>query len=372
MEAEDTVGQRTPLHDRHAEAGARIVDFGGWDMPLVYSSIQEEHVATRTAAGLYDVSHMGRIVFEGAEAERFLDRLLTHHVASLKPGQIRYSLILNEHAGILDDVLVYRLAGRHLLVVNASNRPRILDWLDKHRSGFEVDVRDETVQTSMIAIQGPKAIELAARFLTSPPAALAYYTSMETSFNGHEVLVSRTGYTGEDGIEIIGPPDTVTEAWDRLFAEGSAIGARRAGLGARDTLRLEAGMPLYGHELTEEIDPIQAGLGWAVKGNVKDFLGKEALARRPESRPVRVGLILEGRRIAREHFDVYHADERVGWITSGTFSPTLERSIAMAYVPPSLSDAGQELSVDIRGAKTPARVAPLPFYRRTKQAGGKP
>lgn len=352
-------------------AGAKIVDFGGWDMPLVYTSIQEEHLATRASAGLFDVSHMGRIAFRGPDTVPFLDHVLTNHVESMKPGQVRYSLVLNESAGVLDDVLLYRLDGRHLLVVNASNRTKILTWLHSQRQSHDVQIRDETDETAMMAVQGPKALELAASMLERSPAALAYYSSEETSFEGQQILVSRTGYTGEDGVEIMGPASAVASVWDRLLSDGAYLGVRATGLGARDTLRLEAGMPLYGHELTEAIDPVQAGLAWAVKADVKNFVGKSALLGKPTDRPVRVGLLLDGRRIARERFDVSSEAERIGWVTSGTFSPTLQQSIAMAYARPALAAIGQKLIVDIRGVQTPARVVPLPFYRRPKNTGDK-
>jgi aminomethyltransferase len=363
------VGLRTTLYDDHVRAGARFVDFGGWDMPIQYSSIQEEHVATRTAAGVFDVGHMGRIAVDGDQDAAFLDHVLTNRIATMKPGQARYSLLLNDDGGTLDDVLAYRLERGFLLVVNAGNRAKVADWLSRHMSNFRANLRDITEQTSMIAAQGPAALELVRPIVGFDPKDLVYYTFREIPAADGTTLVSRTGYTGEDGVEILGSHEFVLAAWRRLLKEGASRGVRPAGLGARDTLRLEAAMPLYGHELTEAIDPIQAGLGWAVKAAAKDFIGRRALLERPPDRPVRVGLKLEGRRIARADFAVLDGGRRAGWITSGTFAPTLGESIAMAYVPPNLSAEGRELFVDIRGAAVPAKVAPTPFYRRGAAGG---
>lgn len=357
------VGLRTTLYDEHVRAGARLVDFGGWDMPIQYSSILEEHVATRTAAGIFDVGHMGRIAIEGPQDAEFLDHVLTNRIATMKPGQARYSLLLNDEGGTLDDVLAYRLERGFLLVVNAGNRKKVLDWLSRHKSNLRLNLRDFTEQSSMIAVQGPAALELVCPIVGFDPKTLAYYTFREIPATDATTLVSRTGYTGEDGVEILGSHDFVLTAWRRLLAEGAAHGVRPAGLGARDTLRLEAAMPLYGHELTERIDPIQAGLAWAVKANAKDFIGRRALLEKPPIRPVRIGLKLVGRRIARAGFSVLDGGRRVGWITSGTFAPTLEESIAMAFVPPQSAAEGRELFVDIRGAEVSAKVVPTPFYR---------
>jgi aminomethyltransferase len=367
------VGLQTSLFSWHQQAGARLVDFGGWDMPVLYSSITDEHQATRQGAGLFDVSHMGRFWFDGPGASAFLDRVLTNHVASLAPGQVRYSLVLNERGGIKDDVLVYRVADRHLLVVNASNRIKLLEWFQAHSSSFDVTLTDVTLSTSMIAIQGPLAINLAQRELVGSVDAIGYYHLQPLPSQAHpgqEVLVSRTGYTGEDGVELIGEPDLIAGIWRRIIDFGREEGVRPAGLGARDTLRLEAGMPLYGHELTEEVDPLAAGLAWAVASKAKDFVGKSALGELPVDRPVRVGLRLEGKRIPREGFRILAGDEDVGMVTSGTFSPTLEQAIAMAYVQPMCRSIGTLLSVDVRGTLVPATVIKLPFYKRQQPNRG--
>ena len=363
---------KTPLHAWHASHGARLVDFAGWSMPVQYGSIVVEHQATRKAAALFDVSHMGRIRFDGRGAEAFLDYLLTRKVAGMGPGKIRYSLVCNESGGILDDVLLYHLHAHsgglyYQLVVNASNREKIMAWLaDQKKSHHDVQYADQTLATAMIAVQGPLALRIAEPLVGADLGGLSYYTGCETTICGHLGIVSRTGYTGEDGCELVVPAAAAVEVWERLFAEGKELGLVAAGLGARDTLRLEAAMPLYGHELSESIDPLQAGLAFAVNLQGREFIGREAIATRKDdpARPVRIGLELAGRRVPREHYAVLHAGAQVGEVTSGTFSPTLQKPIAMAYVRPTAAGAGTEVAVDIRGTAEPAQVVPLPFYRR--------
>jgi aminomethyltransferase len=355
-----------------------MVDFAGWSMPVQYNSIVAEHQATRRAAGLFDVSHMGRLRLDGDGAAALLDKLLTRRVVGLEPGKIRYSLVCSDRGGILDDVLVYHLESRaggdyHLLVVNASNRTKISDWIDSHlRSWGEVKLTDRTTQTAMIAVQGPEALRFVQPLVEDSIGNLDYYTGMETTIAGQTGIVSRTGYTGEDGCELIVSAASAIEVWEAILHRGRADGVMPAGLGARDTLRLEAGMPLYGHELTESINPIQAGLSFAVNLKDRDFTGRDAIAsaKHDEQQPVRVGLVLGGRRAAREHYPVVARREGeapaepVGEITSGTFSPTLQKPIAMAYVKPEFAAAGTELAVDIRGTLEPAQVVKLPFYTR--------
>jgi len=357
---------KTPLHAWHAAHGGGLVDFAGWSMPVQYSSIVEEHQACRTAAALFDVSHMGRLFFEGPGAEAFLDRILTRKVAGLAPGKIRYSLVCNESGGILDDVLIYHviaIAGPPywLLVVNASNREKIIAWINKQLPG-DVQLTDRTTQTAMIAVQGPHALERVSPHIGFPLSDMTYYSSVTSMLAGMPAVVSRTGYTGEDGCEIIVEAAHAHHLWTLLAAEG----VRPAGLAARDTLRLEAAMPLYGHELSESINPYQAGLEFAVNLKGRDFIGKSTLEhfKQDATQPKRVGLTLTGRRIPREHYSVFAGEERIGDITSGTFSPTLNRPIAMAYVKPDFAAVGTKLAIDIRGTREPCEVAPLPFYQR--------
>lgn len=355
---------RTPLHDWHVAHGARMVDFAGWQMPLQYSSIVEEHQAVRTAAGLFDISHMGRLSFAGGGSLDLLQSLFTNNVATMRDGQVRYGLLCNKRGGILDDVLVYRWPYGFAMVVNAANRSKIITWLEEHKGGRSVDIIDQTMDTGMVAVQGPQALTLCRELTSTDLESLRYYFASPSQYNGIPCVVSRTGYTGEDGLEIMIDVDKVEELWQDLVGRG----ARPCGLGARDTLRLEAGMPLYGHELTEEIDPFQAGLAWAVKMDKGDFLGREALARREQDPTLkrRVGLELEGKRIAREGAKVVRENREIGLVTSGTFSPTLNKAIAMAYVEPAYGLPGTACAVDIRGKAVPAKLVSLPFYKRAK------
>jgi aminomethyltransferase len=353
---------RTPLYDWHLARGARMVEFGGWDMPVQYSTITDEHNAVRTAAGLFDISHMGRLSFAGGGALDLIQQVFTNNAATMKDMQARYGLVCNPAGGVRDDVLVYRWPYGWAMVVNASNRTKIVDWLAEHKGNRDVTVTDQTLGTCMFAVQGPRALEVCRGLLPVDLEGLGYYHAAPARYRDRACVVSRTGYTGEDGIEVMVPAALGVELADELLARG----ARPCGLGARDTLRLEAGMPLYGHELTEEIDPLQAGLGWAVKLDKGDFIGRSALLQRKQdaTRPVRVGLELEGRRAAREGARVLSGGQPVGQVTSGTFTPTLNRAIGMAYVAPEQSAAGTALEVEVGKATAPARVVPLPFYRR--------
>jgi aminomethyltransferase len=361
--------QRTPLYDWHLSHGARMVDFAGWEMPIQYSSIVEEHQAVRTAAGIFDISHMGRIVFEGPDALLFIQELDTNDVGNLKLGQARYGLVCNDSGGILDDVLVYRFEPFWMMVVNASNRQKILAWIEQHRGRRDMRIADKTLDWAMIALQGPRAATIAKTagygFLH-----LKYYFA-DLRHSGPEIrIISRTGYTGEDGCELIVPSAEVAALCDRLLqiSAESGLGAKPCGLGARDTLRLEAAMALYGHELNEDLDPLQAGLGWAVKFDKGHFLGRDALIRRRQdlTEPRRVGLEVEGKRIAREGASVLVEGQTVGRVTSGTFAPTIGKAIAMAYIDPKHAEVGTECEVDVRGKPVPARVVALPFYSRKR------
>ena len=354
----------TACFDWHVAHGGRMVEFAGWEMPVQYSTITQEHHAVRKAVGLFDIAHMGRLQFTGADACRFLDYLLTNNVAQLNVGRICYALVTNKAGGILDDVLVSRFAEYYLMVVNASNRLKILEWIEQQRSGFDVTVDDLTAERFMLAIQGPRAVDILNPLVDADISQLKYYSGAEVSVLDQAAVVSRTGYTGEDGFEVILPTASGPKLWESLLEAGQ--GVLPAGLGCRDTLRLEAAMPLYGHELSESIDPFTAGLSFAVKLASGDFLGKDALraAKADSDCRQRVGLELSGRRIARKEAVLFSGDEEIGHVTSGTFSPTLEKSIAMGYVPPGYSDPGTEFEVDIRGKRHPATVVKLPFYRR--------
>lgn len=361
--------QRTPFYDFHVENGAKMVDFGGWDLPIMYRSINDEHLQTRTSGSIFDVSHMGRLQFTGKDAEAFLNHVFTRDVTIMKVGQCRYGLICNPAGGILDDVIVSRDKKNWLMVVNASNRQKILDHFSAVRKakGFDFDLADQTESTAMIALQGPKVIEKVSEHLESVASLKRYQFVSDSFMMIIKYTVSRTGYTGEDGVEVILPAKMAPRAMKMLAGKFDRPDAtlKPAGLGARDTLRLEAGMPLYGHELSEDIDPISAGLSWAVT-LTKEFIGAEALRAIAEKGPKQklVGLELAGRRIARQGTPLAGANGGMGQVTSGTFSPTLQKSIAMAYVDAPLAEVGTEIIVDIKGEKIAAKVVPLPFYKK--------
>ncbi|MFO0011658.1 MAG: glycine cleavage system aminomethyltransferase GcvT [Planctomycetota bacterium] len=365
--------RKTPLHAWHTSHGARMAAFAGYDMPIQYQGIVAEHNATRTGVGVFDISHMGRLRFDGPRADQLLDHLLTRRVVDMQTGQVRYSLVCNEEGGILDDVLVSCLespSGKiyFLLVVNASNRDKIVHWMQPHLADFpDVEFNDVTDRTAMIAVQGPKAIEVCSRLLPASALQLGYYRARVTEQMSKPCIVSRTGYTGEDGFELIVRSEDAERVWENLLLAGREHGISPIGLGARDTLRLEAGMPLYGHELTEHIDPYTAGLAFACNLKDRTFIGRDALSEK-SSAPLparRVGLIVDGRRAAREGADCFDLDHRpVGTVTSGTFSPTLQRPIAMAYIQSQIAQTGQPLEIDIRGTRASATIGDLPFYRR--------
>jgi len=363
--------QKTPLTDWHAAHGGKMVDFAGWSMPVQYDSIMAEHAAVRCQAGLFDVSHMGRLRFASAAAESLLEGLTTRKIAGTPVGKIRYSLMCNEQGGILDDVLVYRLreldgGEKFWMVVNASNREKIIAWLQRHDPHNQAGLEDRTLGTPMIAVQGPLAVPLVHEMLGADVAGMGYYTGQFIEYRGYPLLVSRTGYTGEDGVELIAPSEHAVSLWEAILEKGAASGFRPAGLGARDTLRLEAAMPLYGHELSEELNPAHADLGFAINLKDRQFEGRDAIlaAQKESGIRRRVGLELEGRRPAREHCPVMMAGQVVGMVTSGTFAPTLQKPIAMAYVEPAYAEVGRVVDVDIRGKLHPATVVKLPFYSR--------
>jgi aminomethyltransferase len=364
----------TPLHQWHRDAGAKMVPFAGYEMPIQYASIVAEHQACRNSAALFDVSHMGRIRFDGEGSEQLLDHLLTRKVADLPIGGVRYGLVCNAEGGILDDVLVSHLETPsqrrfHLLVVNASNRDKILKWLRPHLADFpKVTVSDRTELTAMIAVQGPKAIDVSKRLFRVDPARLKYYRATVTEQFSKPVIISRTGYTGEDGFELIVRAEEAKRIWENVLMAGRDEGFTPAGLGARDTLRLEAGMPLYGHELDESTDPISAGLSFACILADRSFIGDQALRQLAAEGPrrLRIGLLPEGKRPAREGCPVLSRQgETIGVVTSGGPSPTLGYPIAMAYVDAARAN-DPEFQIDIRGKTVGARLTSLPFYRRPK------
>ena len=365
---------QTALHTWHVENKGRMVDFAGWSMPVQYSSIMDEHHQTRNAIGMFDVSHMGRLYFSGSDVDKFLDSLTTRRVAGVECGRIRYSLMTNEDGGILDDVLVYHLPDAdgtpfHMMVVNASNREKIVNWIQsKIPADSDIKLDDRTTTTAMIAVQGPKANAEIAKICDVDPDSLAYYTGTTSKVDGCSAIVSRTGYTGEDGCELIVSSDDALQVWNKVFELATAVGGGATGLAARDTLRLEAAMPLYGHELSEDMNPAQCDLKFAIQMKNREFVGRSAIfaGRKDETLPIRIGLELEGKRAARENCEIFHGEEKIGVVTSGTFAPTLQKSISMGYVQRKFAEPGTEVNIDIRGKSHTAKVVELPFYSREK------
>ena len=361
---------QTPLTDRHRSLGAKLIEFGGWEMPLQYRGIIEEHRAVRERAGLFDLSHMGEIWVSGAGAGEGLARALVTDPPRLKPGRAHYSVMCTPQGGIIDDLIVYRVAeDRFLVVPNASNAEVVANELHARLAGMDAAIDDATRRTALVAIQGPQARSILAPLSDFDLEALRYYSIAEGHAAGVPAWVARTGYTGEDGFELFLDWADAGVAWDRLLEAGAPSGLGPAGLGARDTLRLEAGMALYGNELDRDTDPFQAGLGRLVKlDKPTDFVGREALADIAETGPSRqlVGLVVRGRGIARHGHALYRPaeSERSGVVTSGTASPTLGTPIAMGYLPPSESRPGTMVEVGIREARVAAEVVELPFYRR--------
>ena len=374
--------RRSPLHDEHVALGATLTPFAGWDMPLRYTGDLAEHQAVRTAAGLFDLSHMGEIEIEGPQAAAALDHALVGNLTALAVGRARYTMICEESGGVIDDLVVYRLADeRYMIVANASNVGVVVPALQERFAGFDVTLTDASLRTALIAVQGPAA-EAIVVSVTEPRdvgavAALKYYASTNATVSEIPALVARTGYTGEDGFELFVPAELAPALWRDLLAAGAPSGLIPAGLSARDSLRLEAGMPLYGNELDRTTTPYDAGLGRVVRldksgpdGAPVDFVGRAALEARHGSEPARVlvGLQGLGRRAARHGYPVVGgtaADApEVGHVTSGAPSPTLGYPVAMAYVTPEVSGVGTELAVDVRGRREPVRVVALPFYRR--------
>lgn len=370
----DPAPRYSPLHAVHEALGAAFTDFAGWQMPVRYSSDLAEHHAVRTAAGIFDISHMAEIAVDGPDAAAFLDAALAGRLSAMAVGKAKYSLILNQQGGIVDDLIVYRMADTsYLVVANASNRFAVVDALRERAAGvggpaFAVELDDRTEQIALIAVQGPASeavLAATAGLAIEGLADLKYYAWGSGSFGGSDLMVARTGYTGEDGFELYAPVEHAAALWAALTAAGEPFGLVPCGLAARDTLRLEAGMPLYGHELGTSILPVQAGLGRVVVTDKPVFVGRDAIiAGPPAGAPVLVGLAAEGRRAARAEYPVYQGELLVGEVTSGALSPTLGHPIAMAFVDPAVAEPGTVLDLDVRGTRIPATVVPLPFYKK--------
>lgn len=369
--------RRTPLYPVYSSyPSVRCIDFGGWELPVQYYGMLREHDAVRRQAGLFDVSHMGELLVTGEGALAFLQRITTNDVSRLTDGRAQYSILCAPDGGVVDDLIVYRLAsGKYMLVVNSANAAKDFEWLQRHRFG-DVRIDDISEDVALLALQGPAAAGIMSQAASAAVLSLpAFHFASDVNVSGTRTLVSRTGYTGEDGFELFVSPAEAPKLWNDLMRAGERRGLIPAGLGARDTLRLEARLPLYGQDMSEDVSPLEAGLGSFVKWDKGEFIGKEALlAQRSAGLPRKlVGIRMIGRGIPRSGYGVYASGKRIGVITSGTQSPTLKQNIGLALLDANVAEVGTELQVDIRGKFVAAQVVKTPFYRRTAESteGGK-
>jgi aminomethyltransferase len=359
---------KTPLYNEHKKLGAKIVDFAGWEMPIQYTGIIDEHVSVRTNAGLFDVSHMGEIEFEGPDALSYLNYLTANNVQALADGQAQYSILLNNKGTVVDDIIVYRLRQDHfIMVVNASNTDKDFKWIISNKKG-DVKITNRSADYALIAFQGPKAASVLKSLTDVDLENLpAFHFKQGTVCGQKDCIVARTGYTGEDGFEIFSSPDSAPIIWQGILEQGKRAGVVPVGLGARDTLRLEMKYSLYGHEITDETNPLEAGLGWVVKlDKPGGFIGKEALLKIKKDGLKRklVGFKMLERGIPRPGFDIMDNHNKIGFVTSGTMSPSLKEAIGIGYVPVEFSNEGEKFWVDIRGGHRQAIVVKTPFYKR--------
>lgn len=360
--------RKTPLYETHVKYEGKIVPFGGYLLPVQYKSgVIAEHMAVRTACGLFDVSHMGEVLCQGKDALANLNRLLTNDYTQMYDGQARYSPMCNEQGGVVDDLIVYKVKDEcYFIVVNAANKDKDYAWMKDHAFGDAVftDISDQVAQ---LALQGPKALDILKKLVGEEDIPEKYYScKYHCTVGGMDCIISRTGYTGEDGFEFYLAAQDGPKLWELLLETGKEEGLIPCGLGARDTLRLEAAMPLYGHEMDDTITPFEAGLGIFVKMSKEDFIGKEALEKAGEPQRRRVGLKVTGRGIIREHADVYDGDKKIGVTTSGTHCPYLKAPVAMALLDKEYKAEGTSVEVDVRGRRVEAQVVKLPFYKRAK------
>ncbi|MDX6557109.1 MAG: aminomethyltransferase [Blastocatellia bacterium] len=365
--------KRTPLNSAHRRLGGRMVEFGGWDMPVQYAAgTMSEHLRTRTHAGLFDVSHMGEIDVRGPDAIPFVNRVTSNDVTKLVDGQAQYSALTTPEGTVIDDLLVYRFAADHLLlVVNAGTTEKDWDWIKSHLGDENVELHNVSAEYCQIAVQGPRALSILHTLTAVPLDEIKYYHFREGEVDGVPAIVSRTGYTGEDGFEIYAAADKAEQIWDKLLEAGNFgadDGVLPCGLAARNTLRLEAGMCLYGHEIDETTTLLEANLGWICKLNKGDFIGRDRLAQQKQEgvRRKLVGFEVTDRGIARDGQDVLIGGRRVGQVTSGSPAPFLKKNIGMAYVPAESAEEGGTIEIDVRGRIVAAQIVPLPFYKRSK------
>ncbi len=358
----------TPLNSVHRALGARLVDFGGWEMPVQYSGIVEEHQAVRNSVGLFDVSHMGEIEICGPEAARLADFATTNSAARLKQGQVQYSGLLYAHGGFVDDILVHKVADdSYFLCVNASNQEKDFEHIHA-QNRFDAQVKFVSDRYAQLAIQGPQALPTLQKLTPADLASMRYYWFTDSTVEGAPARIARTGYTGEDGFEIYIPPEDAERIWQRMLQAGKEFGIKPCGLGARDTLRLEAGMALYGHEIDASISPLEAGLDWIVKLEKAEFTGRDALLKQKASGLQRKlsGFEMRGRGIAREGYEVLLDGVGAGWVTSGSPSPTLNRNIGFCYLPAAAAQTGRTIQIMVRNQPVEAVTVQTPFYKRAK------
>jgi aminomethyltransferase len=362
--------KKTPLNAAHRTLGGKMVDFGGWDMPVQYTAgVIEEHMATRMRAGLFDVSHMGEIWVEGPDAIAFVNRLTTNDVTKLVDGQAHYSAFPNENGGIVDDLLVYRFdQEKLLLVVNAGTTEKDWAWITSHKGNDEIVLTNASADYCQIAIQGPKAVGILQKLTDTKLDEIKYYWFTTGKVDGIDAIISRTGYTGEDGFEVYAAAEQAEYLWNKMLETGRDEGILPCGLAARNTLRLESAMSLYEHELNDDISTLEANLGWITKINKGDFIGRDAIVALKEAGIKRklAGFEMKEPGIARDGFDVYVGDEKVGVVTSGSPAPFLKKNIGLAFLPPEFANVGQEIRIDVRGKRLAAEVVPTPFYKRDK------
>ncbi len=360
--------KRTPLFEVHSACNAKMVDFGGWHMPVQYSSILEEHNAVRTGVGVFDVSHMGEIDIHGPQAAQLVDYVSTNHAEKLKHGQAHYSALLYEHGGFVDDILVHKISDTHFfLCVNASNQEKDFEHIRSHNH-FDAQVDFTSDRYAQLAIQGPKAAATLQKLTATPLKDIKYYWFTDGAVAGVPARIAHTGYTGEDGFEIYIPPDSAQQVWNKILDAGAEFGIKPCGLGARNTLRLEAKMALYGHELTPSVNPFEADLAWIVKMDKADFVARSTLEKAAQQGIHRklVGFEMRGRGIGRDGYEVWIEDKPAGWVTSGGPSPTLNKNIGLCYLPVDKAVPGVPIQVMIRNSPVEAVTVPTPFYKRPK------
>jgi aminomethyltransferase len=362
--------KKTPLYEKHVALNAKIIDFGGWAMPVQYTNVIDEHKTTRSAAGLFDICHMGEIEIKGPQALDLLQLVLTRNLADQTIGQVKLSALLNEEGGIIDDLTVYKIGEKsYMLVTNATPRERDWQWIKSIQKSkkFDCDLKDVSDATGKLDLQGPHSEEILQKLTEANLKTLRFYNFCESQVVGFPAIISRSGYTGEDGFEIYAAGNIIGEIWDKLMSEGTVLGMKPCGLGARDTLRLEAGMMLNGQDMDESVSPLEVPYSWIVDAH-KEFVGKTALVAKKNSGIDNklVGIEMTGRGIARHGYKVFNGGKEIGIVTSGTFSPTINKAIGMAFIDIDFSEPDTEIEVAVRDSMIPAKIVKLPFYKRSK------